>query len=166
MRDDILIYLVLGDAIRDLDYMMTKVPRLLDERLFPIQPPEHSGSESPQETSSMSKYQDATMSSQIPRGPGAHGMPTACRKSGSRLERAQRGVWRFLGALCGGLTLLLPTLVMAVVDGRACGLITTPTCIVLFAALVTWTSAFEMHVMFAITMAYSAVLVIFMSSMV
>jgi hypothetical protein len=146
--------------------MKTEVPRLLDEKLFVTQLPELAGSEPLQETGSIYRCQSTTMSSQFPRELGIQGVPKACKKTGARLERAQRRVWRFLCALCGGLTLLLPTLIMAFAGERVCALITTPTCIVLFAALVTWTSAFEMHVIFTITMAYSTALVIIMSSMV
>lgn len=80
------------------------------------------------------------------------------------LAKTSLGTLKFASALCGGIVVVTPVLIMTLVGGRICTLVTMCSSTALFAALVSVASRRGPQEMFAITIAYGAILTISMGS--
>ena len=67
-------------------------------------------------------------------------------------------------ALGGGIALVLPTVVMVLVPGKSCSLLTTSVCVIAFSFVVALGSKLKPQEILAVTAAYAAVLVVFVGT--
>lgn len=78
-----------------------------------------------------------------------------------RLARKLRMRNRFIGALCGGLSVIAPMLIMAINPSRIKTLVTASVAVLLFSIGLAWRSSAKIETLLATTAAYAAVMVVF-----
>lgn len=156
--------LVAGNAIRDLDYIKERGANRREDDLFILQMPR------PMDTGRLRVadpvlHSPSLAESSLPvQDHGAPRLLKVCKEARSRSARARHGPSRFACALFGGVILMVPILIMTLVGGTTCALITACSFTAIFAALMACASGLEMRDASIITASYGAVLVVFMGS--
>nr|OQO26114.1 hypothetical protein B0A51_04508 [Rachicladosporium sp. CCFEE 5018] len=88
-------------------------------------------------------------------------LPGIGRRAKLEREQGQLKTKKFYYALAGGLSLIVPMLIMRLVPGVTCSLVTTSVAVLLFAIIVARRSSLQPQEILGIVAAYAAVLVVF-----
>lgn len=91
-------------------------------------------------------------------------LPGLGRAARLRALQAHNRYLKLYHALGGGLALIVPMVVMKLVPGEVCSLVTTSACMVVFSVVIAWRSELKPQEILAVTAAYAAVLVVFVGA--
>lgn len=150
---------LLDDTIRDLEYVKERRTKEVEDNVFVLQMPPCLFPGQLQEAGQLQN------SGVVPLTPlDALRLMKVSKLDKLGFAKTSLETLRFASALCGGVVVVTPVLIMTLVGGRICTLVTMCSSTVLFAALVSVASRRGPQDMFAITVAYGAILAISVSS--
>lgn len=148
-----------GNAVRDMDYIQSRATTPMEDDPFHIHTSRSVERELMKEYGLISEqqYQDLPP-------PTDHTIYGLRRLAAAKADRKATKSQRLYHALGGGLALVVPMLIMAIVSSTICSLATTSIFVVVFSFVVALGSELKPQEILAVTAAYAAVLVVFVGT--